>query len=113
MKINMYAVGLLASLVLAGCNGNSESAGPITVNVEGDNIDNSVTNNNTDDTASDTSNTVTTGLCAQVVQADFISFNDDCTVGTITGTIDTDYTLFEEVQYILSGVSLFKMCSET
>ncbi|MGB2145213.1 MAG: hypothetical protein ACPHV2_04445, partial [Porticoccaceae bacterium] len=104
MKINMYAVGLLASLVLAGCNGNSESAGPITVNIEGDNIDNSVTNNNTDDTASDTSDTVTTGLCAQVVEADFISFNADCTVGTITGTIDTDYTLLEEVQYILSGV---------
>ena len=49
MKLNMYAVGLLASLVLAGCDGNSESAGDITVNVEGDNIDNSVTNNNTED----------------------------------------------------------------
>jgi hypothetical protein len=104
MKINMYAVGLLASLVLAGCNGNSESAGPITVNIEGDNIDNSVTNNNTDDTASDTSDTVATGLCAQAVEANFVSFNADCSVGTISGTIDTDYTLLEEVQYILSGV---------
>ena len=104
MKINMYVIGLLASLVLAGCNGNSESAGPITVNIEGDNIDNSVTNNNTDETVSDTSETVATGLCAQVVEADFVSFNADCTVGTISGTIDTDYTLLEEVQYILSGV---------
>jgi hypothetical protein len=104
MKINMYAVGLLASLVLAGCNGNSESAGPITVNIEGDNIDNSVTNNNTDDTASDAGDTVATGLCAQAVEADFVSFNADCSVGTISGTIDTDYTLLEEVQYILSGV---------
>ena len=104
MKINMYVIGLLASLVLAGCNGNSESAGPITVNIEGDNIDNSVTNNNTDETVSDTSETVPTGLCAQVVEADFVSFNADCTVGTISGTIDTDYTLLEEVQYILSGV---------
>ena len=104
MKINMYVIGLLASLVLAGCNGNSESAGPITVNIEGDNIDNSVTNNNTDGTASDTSETVATGLCAQVVEADFVSFNADCTVGTISGTIDTDYTSLEEVQYILSGV---------
>ena len=99
MKLNMYAVGLLASLVLAGCDGNSESAGDITVNVEGDNIDNSVTNNNTEDNTPDPAPTPT-GLCAQVVEASFVSFNDNCSTGTISGTINTDYTLIEEVQYI-------------
>ena len=77
-----------------------ESAGPITVNIEGDNIDNSVTNNNTDETASDTSENVVTGLCAQ---GRLILFHSMLTV-PISGTIDTDYTLLEEVQYILSGV---------
>ena len=43
MKTKLYAGCLLASLTLAGCNGNSESMGDITVNVEGDVIDNSVT----------------------------------------------------------------------
>jgi len=104
MKLKMYAVGLLASLVLAGCDGNSESAGDITVNVEGDNIDNSVTNNNTEDNTPDPVAPTPTGLCAQVVEASFVDFNDNCSTGTVSGTIDSDYTFIEEVQYILSGV---------
>ena len=32
------------------------------------------------------------------------SFNDDCSQGTVTGTIDSDYTFIEDVDYILSGV---------
>ena len=36
MRTNLYVGCLLASLVLAGCDGNSESTGDITVNVEGD-----------------------------------------------------------------------------
>ena len=100
MRTNLYVGCLLASMALAGCDGNSESAGDITVNVEGDVIDNSVTTTETPDVETP----VVTGLCAQVEEAAFVAFNDDCSQGTVTGTIDTDYTFLQEVNYILSGV---------
>ena len=37
-------------------------------------------------------------------RASFVSFNDDCSQGTVTGTIDIDYTFIEDVDYILGGV---------
>jgi hypothetical protein len=77
--------------------------GDITVNVEGDVIDNSVTNNNSDDN-NDGGDDNTSELCAEITEASFVSFNDDCSQGTVTGTIDSDYTFIEEVQYVLSGV---------
>ena len=43
------------------------------------------------------------GDCAQVVLADFVSFNADCSVGTLSGTIEEDYTLLSEVQWRLDG----------
>ena len=100
MRTNLYVGCLLASMALAGCDGNSESAGDITVNVEGDVIDNSVTTTETPDVETP----VVTGLCAQVEEASFVAFNDDCSQGTVTGTIDTNYTFLQEVNYILSGV---------
>lgn len=105
MTSNIKLAGCLlaTSIVLAGCDGNSESMGDITVNVEGDVIDNSVTNNNSDDN-NDGGDDNTSELCAEVTEAGFVSFNDDCSQGTVTGTIDSDYTFIEEVQYVLSGV---------
>ncbi len=44
------------------------------------------------------------GDCAQVVPADFVSFNSDCSIGTIFGTINEDYTLLSQVQWRLDGV---------
>ncbi|MEM8660471.1 MAG: hypothetical protein AAGF35_06255, partial [Pseudomonadota bacterium] len=41
--------------------------------------------------------------CDNVVDASYVTFNDTCTVGTITGTVDSDYTLLESVQWRLSG----------
>ena len=99
MKTKLYAGCLLASLTLAGCNGNSESMGDITVNVEGDVIDNSVTT-----TTPVVEIPVAQGLCAQVKEATFVSFNADCSKGTVKGTINQDYTFMQEVEYILSGV---------
>jgi hypothetical protein len=93
MKIKLYAVSLLASLLLAGCNGDSESVGPITIN----------TTYNTENAPS-ASEAATTGLCSKAVKADFIAFNDDCSVGTITGTVNTSYKLLEDINYILDGV---------
>jgi hypothetical protein len=88
---------LAASVALTGCDGNSESMGDITVNVEGDTIDNSTT------TPAVTA-PVTGDLCSAVVEAGFVTFNDDCSQGTVTGTIDSDYTFIEDIQYVLSGV---------
>ena len=90
---------LAASIALSGCDGDVESTGDITVNVEGDVIDNSVTNNNEENP-----DPGPTGLCAEVTEAPFVSFNSDCSQGTISGTVDSDYTLIEDVEYILSGV---------
>ncbi|MDA8646475.1 hypothetical protein N9L75_02235 [Porticoccaceae bacterium] len=105
MTSNIKLAGCLlaTSIVLAGCDGNSESMGDITVNVEGDVIDNSVTNNNSDDN-NDGGDDNTSELCAEITEASFVSFNDDCSQGTVTGTIDSDYTFIEEVNYFLSGV---------
>ena len=105
MTSNIKLAGCLlaTSIVLAGCDGNSESMGDITVNVEGDVIDNSVTNNNSDDNNNGGDDN-TSELCAEITEASFVSFNDDCSQGTVTGTIDSDYTFIEEVQYVLSGV---------
>jgi len=44
-----------------------------------------------------------TGNCDLVTAADFVSFNSDCSTGTLSGTIDEDYTLRSEVQWRLSG----------
>ncbi len=43
------------------------------------------------------------GDCDQVVEADFVSFNDECSVGSIEGTITEDYTLTSDVEWRLSG----------
>ena len=43
------------------------------------------------------------GDCDDVVEADFVSFNDDCSVGTLSGTVNEDYTLLSEVQWRLDG----------
>ena len=100
MKTKLYAGCLLASLTLAWCNVNSESMGDITVNVEGDVIDNSVTTS----TPVVETPSVAQGLCAQVTEATFVSFNADCSQGTVKGDINQDYTFIQEVEYLLSGV---------
>lgn len=43
------------------------------------------------------------GNCDLVVTASFVTFNDDCSVGTIAGTVDGDYTLISEVEWRLDG----------
>ena len=43
------------------------------------------------------------GDCASAGQADFVTFNDDLSVGTLEGTVNTDYTLTAECQWQLQG----------
>ena len=108
MKTNSYAISLLASLVLAGlagCDGNSESAGDISVTVENPiTVDNSVENNTTTPPPVVEETPAPTGNCALVTEASFVSFNSDCSIGTLSGTIDSSYTLIENVSYVLDGV---------
>lgn len=43
------------------------------------------------------------GDCDRVIEADFVVFNDDCSVGTLEGSIAEDYTLLSGVEWRLSG----------
>lgn len=43
------------------------------------------------------------GSCDSVVNADFIAFNSDCSVGTLSGMVTSNYTLTSEVEWRLEG----------
>jgi hypothetical protein len=43
------------------------------------------------------------GDCAKAVEADFVSFNSDCSVGVLTGTISQDYILISDIQWRLDN----------
>ncbi|WP_206046773.1 hypothetical protein [Mangrovimicrobium sediminis] len=86
----MVAV-LLAATALAGCSG--DEGDDVTINIDAGPSEPNVPG----------PNEPTNGDCDTVVEADFVSFNDDCSVGTISGVIDEDYTLIVTVQWRLDG----------
>lgn len=43
------------------------------------------------------------GSCDDVPTADFVEYNDDCSEGLLTGTIDMDWTLTSDISWQLSG----------
>jgi hypothetical protein len=89
----LIPVTVSATATLVGCGGS-----------DGDNVN--ITNQfpqNPTDPTDPTDPTEPTGNCAAVVEADFVSFNDDCSVGTLSGEIPGDYTLLSEVQWRLDG----------
>jgi len=43
------------------------------------------------------------GDCDAVEEADFVEFNGDCSIGTLSGMIDTDYTLVPSTEWRLDG----------
>ena len=43
------------------------------------------------------------GDCNRVVDAGFVQFNEDCSIGVLEGTIDSDYTLISGPQWRLSS----------
>ena len=43
------------------------------------------------------------GDCNAVVPAAFVTFNLDCSIGTLSGTVNEDYTLLSAVQWRLDG----------
>lgn len=81
-------VPLIAGVV--GCGGS-----------DGDNVN--ITNEYQGGSSSGGENPPTPGDCSAVVLADFVSFNANCSVGTLTGTVNEDYTLLSKVQWRLDG----------
>jgi hypothetical protein len=82
---------MVASATLAGCSGGEGD--DVTINVENP-------NNPTPPTPPGPA----PGNCANVVEADFVSFDSTCATGTLSGTVDADYTLRADVEWRLSGV---------
>jgi len=93
MKHNRFSIAFLvaASLsALVGCGG--DEGDDITINIDAS-------------TGSGGSNpdTPSAGDCNLVTQASFVSFNSDCSVGTLSGVITSDYELISEVEWRLAG----------
>lgn len=96
MKHNKFflAFALAASTAaLVGCGG--DEGDDITINIDA--------SEQTDGGSGSGGGGSATGDCALVTEASFVSFNNDCSVGTLDGTIDTDYTLISEVEWQLDG----------
>jgi hypothetical protein len=90
-KQTLFIAFLLSlTMTLVGCGGS-----------DGDNVTINIDETVDPDDPDDPDNP--TGDCADVVEADFVSFNTDCSVGTLSGTIDEDYTLLSQVQWRLDG----------
>ncbi|MEZ5567549.1 MAG: hypothetical protein R3E54_04265 [Halioglobus sp.] len=82
----------LLSMGIVGCSSNEGD--DVTINVGGGNP--TTPTDPTDPT--DPSG----GDCDRVIPADFVEFNDDCSVGTLSGVVDSDYTLTSDVQWRLA-----------
>ncbi len=80
----------LACTALVGCGG--EEGDDVTIVIDGGGS-----------TPTPTPTPAPEGNCAEVVEADFVSFDNTCGTGTLSGVIDSDYTLTSEVQWILRG----------
>lgn len=91
MKRNKFfaAFTLACSTALVGCGG--EDGDNVTINLEG--------------SAPGGGGPITSpvGDCANVVQADFISYNKACSTGTVTGSVNENFTLTADVEWQLRG----------
>lgn len=82
---------VIATSALVGCGGD-----------DGDNI-----TINVDQSGPTSTPTPTPGPgvgCGSVVEATFVDYNDDCSTGSLSGTIDSDFTLTNEVEWLLDGL---------
>ncbi len=84
----LMATLLLTSMVLVGCGG--DDGDDVTINV------------NSSGTGSGSGGS-SSGDCSGVTEADFVSYNSDCSVGNLSGNIDEDFTLTSEIEWRLDG----------
>ncbi len=91
-KAFLTALILSLSAAMVGCGGGSEGD-DVTINLQ---TDGGGDPGDGPDEPGD-------GDCENVVEADFASFNQDCSVGTLSGVIDRDYTLSSDIEWRLDG----------
>ncbi|MFV0478574.1 MAG: hypothetical protein ACK5ME_12190 [Parahaliea sp.] len=90
----LMAATLIAISLLAGCGGGSDGD-DVTINIDNGGGDGN--GGDGDGSGGDNSH------CEAVAEADFVSFNDNCSVGTLSGLINSDYRLNSDIQWRLSG----------
>lgn len=97
LKKELIVTFLLSAALITGCGGGSEGD-DVTINIEspGD-------GGTPPDPGPDPDPGPGDGDCDLVVETDFASFNDDCSVGNLEGTVSQDYTLISTVEWRLSG----------
>lgn len=92
----LLCVLIATASVLSACGGDGDEGDDVVINVE----NNEVVNPTPDpDPAPEPDPTCQDNLG----QGDFVEYNSGCTVGTLSGTIDTDFTLTSDIQWRLSG----------
>lgn len=94
MHKGLLVASLVALTSLAGCSG--DEGDDVTINVDGGGDGGGGEN-------PDPTPEPEPGDCDNVTQASFVSFNDECSVGTLSGLVDTDYVLTSDIQWRLSG----------
>ena len=113
----MLLIGLTSTmLALVGCGQDSESAGDIVFESGSVNIDNSSSDNRVDNSVTNPAQDTTTtsvndstpvsGLCSIVKDTSFVDYdeNTDCSTAKVTGVIDDDFIVRNDVTYTFEGV---------
>ncbi|MFT6287366.1 MAG: hypothetical protein ACJAYC_000712 [Halieaceae bacterium] len=97
LKKELIVTFLLSIAFITGCSSGSEGD-DVTINIEApDGGDGGDPVNPPDPGPGD-------GDCDLVEEAGFVSFNDDCSVGNLEGSVDQDYTLINTVEWRLNGM---------
>lgn len=90
----LLALLISCGVVLTGCGGDDGDNVTINIDEGGGNPDPSPTPAPTPGPGPG---------CENVVEAPFVEFNDDCSVGTLSGLVDSDYTLTSDIRWRLDG----------
>ena len=95
MRTKLFlAVALVSSTLLTACSGGS-GGDDVTINISETAVDDSSTDGGSDGG---------TGSCADTVATSFISYNTDCSTGTLSGNVDTDFILTADIEWRLDGI---------
>ncbi|GAB5451682.1 MAG: hypothetical protein Hals2KO_20100 [Halioglobus sp.] len=90
----LIALLIPVTALFVGCSGGDDGDN-VTINIVGDNPDPGPGPGPGPDPDGD---------CALVEEASFVEFNEDCSEGILSGTVNEDYTLVNTTQWRLQGV---------